>query len=557
MMRRIIPIISCIVLLATGCQTSKNTQKKPSPYERPEIAEVGQKQLELDNMLIEARTYQEVGNIPMAMQMYRKLTATDAECDAAYYGIGALMLSQGMTDSALYYVTKAKEISPENIWYRMKATEILKAMNNVNGLISEWEQLIELKPDVLDYYYELSNAYIMNEDLEEAIAVLNRVEKKYGIVPEISLQKQRLWTAMKRPAKARAEIEALAKAIPQDKRFAAMMAELEMEEERYDQAEYYYNRVLEIDPDDEYAHISLAYLYKKTGRDDMVKDELVRGLTHPNVSAQSKMQLLTMMYTEEEFYESKKDEVSELLDIIIKSSADSNEVAFIMGTILMEQREFERAAHYLKIHLAQDSSDYMIWESLLICLSETTHYDETLNYSLRAAELFPWASVPYYLQGLVHFRQQNYEKALWALTTCQETGYSDGHLEAETHCLFGEVYYALGDTNKFIESYEHSLRVRPNVDWVMNDYAYYLAELGINLDRALELSTQLVQHDPRNIRFQDTHAWVLYHKGEYQEALKSILIAILLDDSENPVLRDHLKAIQAAMPKEQSETHPE
>lgn len=548
-MKQLYFTIVLLTLLTASCGSSQKSATVPSPYERKEIAEVSPKQLEIDNMLIEAQTKHTIGNMPAAIQIYRKLLNTDATCDAAYYGMGEIMQAQGMTDSALHYITKAQLLQPENIWYRIKAIEIHQQANNIPAMISEWEALIKLKPDVPDYYYELSNAHILANDLESAIGVLNQVEKRYGIVPEISLQKQRLWTALNRPAKAKAELEALSKTIPQEKKYVAMLAELEMKEKNYAAAEKYYNRILEIDPDDEYTHISLANLYKGTNRTDLVLPSLTKGLSHPNLDATTKLKLITIFYTEEEFYTTKSDEVLKLIETISHNSNDSIEVAAILGGIYMERQDYPKAAHYLKLSLTKDSSNYAIWESLLISLSETANHKETLQYATRATNLFPWATMPYYVQGLELFYQKRYAEALIPLTNCIELGFNDGYLETETYCLMAELNFHLGNAEPFVEYYEKALKVSPNETWIMNNYAYYSAELGTNLDRALELAKHIITKEPRNSKYHDTLAWILYKKGEHTEALKHILSAILLENTENETFKAHLDAIKAAMPQ--------
>lgn len=548
-MKQIYLAIALLMLLTAGCGTSQKTATAPSPYERKPITEVSQKQLELDNMLIEAQTQHTICNIPAAIQTYQKLIQADATCDAAYYGMGEIMLAQGMTDSALHYITKAQLLNSENIWYRIKIIEIHQQTNNTQAMIAEWEKLIKQKPDVPEYYYELSNAHIMDNDLESAISVLNQVEKRYGIVPEISMQKQRLWTALNRPSKAKAEIEALSKTIPQEKKYVAMLAELEMKEKNHTAAEQYYKRILEIDPDDEYTHISLANLYKQTNQTALILPSLTKGLSNPNLDAPTKLKLVTLFYSEEEFYTTKTQEVLGLIETISKSSNDSIEVAAILGGIYMEQNDYPKAAHYLKLYLTKDSSNYTVWESLLISLTETADHEASLQYATRAINLFPWTTLPYYVQGLELFYKKNYEEAIVSLTNCVEIGFNNGYLETETYCLIAENHYHLGDTAQFIEYYEKAIKSAPNETWIKNNYAYFSAEMGTNLDRAYELARLITEKEPKDSKYQDTLAWVLYKKGEYQEALKHILKAILLDGSENQTLKKHLIDIKAALPQ--------
>jgi Flp pilus assembly protein TadD len=59
----------------------------------------------------------------------------------------------------------------------------------------------------------------------------------------------------------------------------------------------------------------------------------------------------------------------------------------------------------------------------------------------------------------------------------------------------------------------------PDNPEVINDLAYLYAETGQKLDLALELARGLLDRYGANAVIQDTAGWVLYHRGQYAEAL--------------------------------------
>ena len=74
---------------------------------------------------------------------------------------------------------------------------------------------------------------------------------------------------------------------------------------------------------------------------------------------------------------------------------------------------------------------------------------------------------------------------------------------------------------------------------ILNNFAYSLAERGIELDRALKMVQKAVDEEPENSSYLDTIGWVYYQKGEYDKALKYIEKAIEFDQN-NATLLDHL-----------------
>lgn len=86
--------------------------------------------------------------------------------------------------------------------------------------------------------------------------------------------------------------------------------------------------------------------------------------------------------------------------------------------------------------------------------------------------------------------------------------------------LLGEAYNGTREYDKSDKAFEEALALNPNNEIVMNNYSYYLALRGANLDRAEKLSAQLIKNNPDNPSFLDTHAWVLYKQKKYREARK-------------------------------------
>jgi tetratricopeptide (TPR) repeat protein len=82
---------------------------------------------------------------------------------------------------------------------------------------------------------------------------------------------------------------------------------------------------------------------------------------------------------------------------------------------------------------------------------------------------------------------------------------------------------------------------------VLNNYSYYLAEAGEQLDRALELSSRLMELAPMEPNFMDTHAWVLYKNQRYAEALDFITQALFQSTNQGATFWEHDGDIRLAM----------
>ncbi len=545
-MRGLKYIAAAVAMVAAAGCSSRKAAVVPDEgrYRRAPIREVSEEQLKEDSRLIDALTQQETGHLDEALAAYAALTAERPGCAAAWYGQAQMLMQRGWTDSALHCAERAAALQDSNVWYRLALAQCHQRAGDTRGLVADWERLTALRPGVPEYYYELSNAYLSAGNLDGAVEALNRAERRFGISEPVSLQKQRLWEAAGKSDKASREIEALAAAMPQEKRYNAILASSYMKQKKYAKAKQCYDRILAADPEDEYIHIQLAEYHKLTGHAAEADSELVRAFAHPRLDCRTKIQLLASFYTEEEFYGSHSATAFRLLEETVGQCDDPSEYALYYGDVLMRQARYAEAALQLEKALERDSSRYEVWEGLLICLTEVPEReDDMADRAARAARLFPMHTLPNYLLGLYALRHERYAEALEPLERAAKWGFRKGYLEAETRGLMAECYYRTGQYDQAWQAFELYLALRPD-DWgTMNNYAYYLSEQGIELEKALAMSRKTIDAEPDNANSLDTYAWILHLLGRDAEGLPYMEKAVRLDPKSD-TLRRHLEAMK-------------
>ena len=77
----------------------------------------------------------------------------------------------------------------------------------------------------------------------------------------------------------------------------------------------------------------------------------------------------------------------------------------------------------------------------------------------------------------------------------------------------------------------------------LNNYAYYLSEQGIELEKALAMSRKTIDAEPDNANSLDTYAWILHLLGRDKEALPYMEKAVRLDP-QSETLKKHLEEIR-------------
>ncbi len=423
--------ILTILILLTSCASHRDTVVVPdSPYHRKPLVEVPEAQLRTEAQQIDATTQLIIGKPQEAVEGYHKILRETPSYAPAHYELGKIYLAVGWLDSALYHTQQAFQAQSDNLWYELQLTQIYERQQDAKNLAATWEDIVRRNPDRPDLYYDLSNAYLHSNNVTASIEVLDRVEKRFGITEAVSLQKQKLWTAIQKPEKARKELEKLAEAMPNESRYNAILAESYMAEKNYGKALQYYQRILAADPNNEDIHISMASCYLAMGDMSQAYRHLRSGVLHPDLSCSNRLTYLTEFLRNEQFFAAYSHPCFLLADTVAQQCPGESDHALIYGQFLAAQGRHAEAAVQFAKRLETDKSQYEVWEALLYCESLLGAEDTALfEHARQAAELFPLHLYPYLVLTQEYFKRGDCQQAKVYLDRCLMVAPSDSRVK--------------------------------------------------------------------------------------------------------------------------------
>ena len=111
--------------------------------------------------------------------------------------------------------------------------------------------------------------------------------------------------------------------------------------------------------------------------------------------------------------------------------------------------------------------------------------------------------------------------------------------------VLSNIALEANDFPQAVEWLEQVLDEYPEDAGALNDLGYLWAERGLHLQRALQMTQQAVELEPKNKAYRDSLGWALYQVGRYDDAVRELLAATTYDESageEAPdgVLLEHL-----------------
>ncbi len=490
-------------------------------------------------LFIDANKKKNAGALKEAEMLYQKCIELDPQDAASMYELARIYILNNNLAEAQIMAKMATEIDSTNTWYKLLLSNIYKIDKAYASSVGVLEDLVRQDPENLEFNKELAYNYVMIGENEKAIQLLNIIEGKVGVNEQISMQKQKLYTGLKMADSAIVEIEKLIKEFPLEARYYALLAELSLQNKFDDKALWAYSKIVELDPENAYIHISLSDFYRKSGNNSKALDELKLGFLNDELDIDSKIQIMLSYYTPEQIFEENNPEAFDLITLLADKYPENTRILAIKSEVLYQARDFEKAHEILLKVVNIDSTLFASWEQLLITESALSDFESLKKNSQKVIRLFPRRPIAYLFAGMVDSQEGKHKEALEYYKKGIKLVVNNAALSVQFYSFLGNSYHELGDDGASDQAYESALRLDPENALILNNYAYYLSLRSEKLDLAKQMSFKAVQLDPENVSNIDTKAWVLYKLEDYEEAKKIIEKALAISDENSAEVFEH------------------
>ena len=205
----------------------------------------------------------------------------------------------------------------------------------------------------------------------------------------------------------------------------------------------------------------------------------------------------------------------------------------LFGMYLSSRKEFTRAEEQYAIATDLAPSNPENWLQLIGLYLYQEKYADVIRVGKRAIQYVPDQKDIYMYVAVASTQTKSYAEALEML----ETGLTyvdegDNGTKSFFYGQMGDVYHSSGDREKAYAMYDLALSYNASNIPVLNNYSYFLAIEGHDLDKAERMSAQTVKAEPDNATYLDTYAWIFFKKGDY--SLARLYMKNAIDKSPEP-----------------------
>jgi len=243
----------------------------------------------------------------------------------------------------------------------------------------------------------------------------------------------------------------------------------------YENAFLFFQKALDIEPDQEVIYNNMGIIYKKKGN-------YIKAI--------------------------------ECYQRAIEINPDDETSYYNMGNIYIEKNKYDKAIEYYKkaieINPLSASTNY----NMGIAYYDKDNFDITINCFQKAIEINPRDADTYYNLGLVYGNKDNYDKAIEYFKKAIEIEPD----YAESYYSMGHVYRKKNNYTKTIECWQKALEINP-------DYSEAYRNMGVayqnkgNYEKAIECYQKVLEINPDDANAYYSMGLTYTEKENYEKAI--------------------------------------
>jgi tetratricopeptide (TPR) repeat protein len=378
----------------------------------------------------------------------------------------------------------------------------LKSGGKADAAIRDFKQVLRRKPDFVQGYLQMADAYAMQRKTGMARRTL---EAGLRVAPdnrELLMSAHRICLMQKDYKQAEQHLLDLVEKYPLVVDAQAMLGDFYLTLNDESAARREYSEIILKSPRSALGYVKLSRLYMRQGRVENAATQLQKGLGVVEDDQPLAAELVTVWLSAERF-----DDALDLCDQRLKAHPEK---AF---------------SHYLKGKV----------------FSRMKKYDAARKAFEKAAEIDPmWPEAGNSLAAV--FLLQDKKKA--AIDHFAET-LARNPKNATATLALGRLYEERGETDKAIDVYEKGVAKVPGFWSAANRLAFLLADRATSaetLDRALNIASAAYRMKPGQAVIVDTLGWINYKKGETERALH-LYEQLIAATPEDPVVNYHMGVV--------------
>ena len=529
-MKRYIAILA-IALLALSAVAEKN-----EPVQKV-VSLADQRKAEY--IFMEAQNQNLKGNPDAFFELLSYAHEIDPGNTAISFYMGMCLIRMNNTtkqrcEEGLALMKEHFEAQPEDLYETTFYGDANMQLGNPEEALRAIKLLNEYNPNRLELQVRLAEAYSRSGDFIKSNETYDSIAAIFGEAIQITSSKIENYMAMNDSAGALSEMRGLLATAPQNDSYNLAMSGLFQHYGMTDSALYYLDRAQEYAPDNGLIYLTRAQYCSQAGDSAGYEQQIYNALTAEQLDVDTKLGVLLSYIRDQFAQEDTTQRINNLFTVLIQQHPHEAKIHQLYSEYFYAKDDYKSAIEQLSYSLDVNPTDAEGWRNMVILNMMDDNYPDAVKASEKALEYNPDNLDLYgYVAGCYH-QMKEYSKAIETYEKILLlTDSTDVERQSDLITGMGDTYSEMKDSVRAVECYERALELNPINSGALNNYAYFLAQRGENLDRAERMAALALKDDPDNANFIDTYAWVYFAKKDYTKALLYIKSAVEKDEDNH------------------------
>lgn len=508
----------------------------------PAVSQVISNSSRYNAFFLEAICERAKGNSDAAFDLLRHCVEIDSTKSEAYYYLSQYYGALKQKDKAIACIEKAAALEPSNSTYQETLANAYINLHQYDKAAAVLESLYDKHRDRDDVLGVLIQLYEEQHEYESAIKTLTLLETVEGKSERLSYAKSNFYTQLGDKKAAIAEMKHLADQYPNDQNYRGLYANALFVNGQKKKALEIYDDILRIEPDNRNALMALLAYEKDEGDPDKADALTEKVLLSKNITSQDRILLMRQEIGQSEQEGGDSTRVLYLFRKMLDQPQMDADIAILCATYMnLKQMPNDTISGVLEqvLRVAPDNAAARL--QLVSYAWQANDMNRIISLCQDARQYNPDEMAFYYYQGIAYYREGQLDQALNAFHNGIGviTQQSDPDIVSDFYAVMGDILHQKGNDKEAFAAYDSCLVWKDDNYGCLNNYAYYLSEKGIQLDKAEQMSYRVIKAEPKNATYLDTYAWILFKQGRYTEAKIYIDQTLQCDSDTSAVLLEH------------------
>ena len=501
-----------------------------------------------DNQLVDAVSLYNEGHLQEAETLLSSICAASPENDAAWYYRGLTRIKLQNAAGAESDLKKAVSLDKGNFWYRYMLAGLYGMTGRTELTIDMYKELMKDFPKKTDLYYSLAQIYIGQNDLTEALKTIENIETQFGSNDGTVMTRFNILRRQDKGEEAFRVLDEYSREYSSPQ-VLTVLGDYAMGMYDDSTALARYDAALDIDRDYAPAILGKAETYRMTRKYNDYFATLDVLTANPQVSAAAKADYLQAVFSQadRQFINTFKPQFDATVSIAERVHPNDTSILETAGLYYFSTGRREKAADAFRTMKELSPENPVAAAEYIRILLFNGEWENAVTESEEAFRKFD--NEPGFLDfaNTAEYQLRNYDKIIDNCSRMLLASPGDSAVFVSSWSTIGDMKHKLGDDKSAFKAYDTLLKRYPDYSPALNNYAWFLAESGKKLNKALAMSKKTIDAEPDNVTYLDTYGWILYLLGRPADAKPYFKHAMMYGGKESATILRHYATVLEAL----------